>query len=91
MRITVKVKPNAQKNEIKRWFDETTCKIAVTAPPTDGQANKELISYLADTLNVPRQSVNIIHGHGGRKKLLELPDETQSKLRTLRRHLSQGT
>jgi hypothetical protein len=91
MRITVKVKPNAHKNEIKRWFDETTCKIAVTAPPTGGQANKELVAYLADILDVPQRSINIVHGHGGRKKLLEIPDGMESKLHALRRDLSQDT
>lgn len=91
MRLTAKIKPNAQKNEIIRWFDKSICKIAVTVSPTNGLANRELVNYLSERLDIPKRSIEIIHGHGGRKKLLKLPDSTQSKLSAIRRDLSNRT
>jgi uncharacterized protein len=45
-------------------------KIAVTAPPVDGKANKLLISYLAERLACPKGAICIEKGETSREKLV---------------------
>jgi uncharacterized protein YggU (UPF0235/DUF167 family) len=47
-------------------------KIRVAAAPERGRANDALTRLLADTLAVPRASVRVVSGHGGRDKIVEL-------------------
>jgi len=43
-------------------------KVAVTAPPVDGEANAAVIELVAKALGVPRAAVTIATGHGSRRK-----------------------
>ena len=43
-------------------------KIAVAAPPIDGRANAELISYLASVFDVPRSAIEVASGEHSRNK-----------------------
>ena len=47
-------------------------KVRVTAPPEGGRANEALVRLLSETLAVPRDSVSLVSGHGGRDKIVEL-------------------
>lgn len=47
-------------------------KIRLHAQPVDGKANEALISYLADMLDVPKNAVNISHGHTSKRKTVEI-------------------
>ena len=47
-------------------------KIAVTAPPVDGKANKAVCEYLAKLLGVSRGNVSIELGHGSREKVVRI-------------------
>jgi uncharacterized protein len=47
-------------------------KVRVTAPPEDGRANDAVVRLLAEALDVPRDAVRLVSGHGGRDKLVEL-------------------
>ena len=40
----------------------------------EGKANKELASFLAERLGLPKSAVDITHGTSGRIKLVSLPD-----------------
>jgi len=62
MLLTVHIQPNAKKNEIVKWLDETTVKIKIAAPAKEGKANKELIDFLAKTWKVSKSSVEIVRG-----------------------------
>ena len=44
----------------------------VTAPPEGGRANDAVLRLLADVLALPRSSVSLVSGHGGREKIVEL-------------------
>ncbi|MBQ6866901.1 MAG: DUF167 domain-containing protein, partial [Clostridia bacterium] len=37
-------------------------KLKIAAPPIDGKANKEIESFLAKTLGLPKSAVAIAHG-----------------------------
>ena len=43
-------------------------KVAVTAPPVDGEANAAVIEVVAKALGVPRAAVTIASGHASRRK-----------------------
>ena len=45
-------------------------KIRITAPPTDGKANKHLIRFLAKQFKVKQSAITIKSGHSSRQKRL---------------------
>lgn len=80
--ITVRVTPRMAKNEIHDILDDGTVKIRLTAPPVDGKANKALIRFLSDVLEIPASSLEIVAGLTGHDKLvsiLELNSEQVQK------------
>jgi len=58
---------------------DNAIKIALTSPPVDGAANKQLILFLSTLLNVKKANITIISGDKNRRKRvrvqqpLELP------------------
>jgi len=43
-------------------------KLAISAPPVDGKANKEVIAFLAALLKIPKKEIVIISGLQSRTK-----------------------
>jgi uncharacterized protein (TIGR00251 family) len=72
--ITVRVIPRASRNEIAGVQPDGTIKIRLTAAPVEGQANKALIEYLAEVLNVAKSKIEIVAGLSGRDKLITILD-----------------
>ena len=79
MILTVHVKPNSRENKIEAVLDETTVKISVKAPATEGKANAELIRFLADELGVAKSYIEIIRGKGTRLKHIEIDGIAQKE------------
>jgi uncharacterized protein YggU (UPF0235/DUF167 family) len=59
-------------------------KVRVAEAPERGKANDAVIALLAQALAVPRGSLTLVSGHGGRDKVVELeglePDEVERRL-----------
>lgn len=72
--IAIRVTPRASKNEIVQVMGDGTIKIRLTAPPVDGKANKELVDFLSDILDVPKSKIDIVAGQTGRDKLVTILD-----------------
>jgi hypothetical protein len=72
--ITIRVTPSMAKNEIYDILDDGTVKIRLTAPPVDGKSNKELARFLAEVLEVPVSSIEIIAGLSGHDKIVSILD-----------------
>jgi uncharacterized protein (TIGR00251 family) len=70
-RLAVKVTPNAGRNEITGLKDGVL-QVRIAAPPEKGKANKELIDFLADRLQVKKSSVLIIKGQTSRYKTITI-------------------
>jgi hypothetical protein len=68
--LTVRITPRASRNEIHEILDDGTVKIRITAPPVDGQANKAIIDFLSDVLNVPKSKLEIVAGQTGKDKII---------------------
>jgi hypothetical protein len=67
VRIAIQVQTRASRTELAGMHGEAL-KIRLAAPPVDGAANDSLVRFLAETLGVPRSSVTITAGLGGRRK-----------------------
>lgn len=71
-KISVRIIPNARRSEAVGQEGETW-KIRVAAPPIEGKANKELIRWLAEALDVAPSEIEIVKGLGAKIKTLEIP------------------
>lgn len=72
--LAVRVTPRASRNEIVDLLEDGTIKVRIAAPPADGEANAELIEFLADILGVPKSRLDIVAGVSGRDKLIAIVD-----------------
>ncbi len=72
--LRVDVTPNAKSSEISgvnQW--RGALQVRVAAQAKEGEANAELVRFLASRLGVPPTSVRIMHGHTSSLKVLQLP------------------
>ena len=65
--LEVLAQPRASRNRVV-GVHEGRLKLAIAAPPSDGAANKALISFLAREVGVGRSSVSIVKGQTSRRK-----------------------
>ena len=65
--LSLKVQPRASKNEIGEAVGDEL-KIKVTAPPVDSAANEAVLRLLAEALDCPRGSVQLLRGKTSRHK-----------------------
>ncbi|MCA0431006.1 MAG: DUF167 domain-containing protein [Bacteroidetes bacterium] len=82
IKIHAKIKPNSLKNEIK--FNGDTWLIKIKAKPINGEANKYLINYLSDEINIPKSSIVIEKGNSTPFKtiLLNITDKEYNTIIT---------
>ena len=71
MRLQIRVTPRARRPAIETAGDGTIL-VKVREPAEDGRANAALIAALAGHFRVPKRAVTIVHGHGSRRKLVEV-------------------
>jgi uncharacterized protein (TIGR00251 family) len=73
--LLVRAQPGAKKTAVVGILGEGSTaqlKIAVQAPPVDGRANSALISFLADTLDLPKSQVELLSGELSKSKIFML-------------------
>ena len=78
MELEIKVQPNAKRNVIE-VSDAGDVTVRVTAAPDRGKANDAVITLPAKRLRLPKGGVEIVRGHGSRKKLVRMADLTMSR------------
>jgi uncharacterized protein (TIGR00251 family) len=71
VRIKVKVKPGASKNEVKK-IDENLYEVKTTTIPEKGKANEKVIELLSDFFDVPKSKIKIVKGQASREKEVEV-------------------
>lgn len=71
VRIPVRAQPRASRSELAGEYDGAI-KIRLAAPPVEGEANAELVRFLAKVLGVPRSAVRVVSGETGRNKWVEV-------------------
>ena len=69
--LLVLVQPRASRTKAVGEHDGRL-KIALAAPPVDGEANAALVEFLADELDLRRADVELVDGATSRRKRLVL-------------------
>ena len=69
-RLRLRVSPGARTKSINRHGDGW--KVGVAAVPERGKANDALIEFLAQRLELPQESIELVSGHSSRDKIVEL-------------------
>ncbi len=81
--LSVKLQPRSSSNQIGPPAGNEL-RVRVTAPPVDAAANDALVRFLAESLDLPRNRVELVRGHTSRHKVLKLygvtPQQVGSKL-----------
>jgi uncharacterized protein (TIGR00251 family) len=75
----VQVVPRSSRDRVGPVVGERL-KLAVTAPPVDGEANAAVVVLLARALGVPRSQVAIVRGDTGRRKTVRVAGATRARL-----------
>ncbi len=68
----VKARPQAQTNRFRGPLGEDTFKVDIAATPEGGQANAELVRFLADEFEVNRDQVELVTGETSRLKIVRI-------------------
>lgn len=83
VRVTLRLAPRASRDGVL-GLHGAALKVAVTAPPVEGEANARLVRLLAKRLGVPRGAVRIVSGGTARDKVVEVagvsPEEAAARL-----------
>lgn len=78
--LAVRVVPRATRTEIVGIMDDGTVKIRLMAPPVKGQADAELVKFLAASLRINPDDIEIVAGIEDRKKLISVYNLTTAEL-----------
>lgn len=76
MILNIKVTPKAKRTEFFGKLADGTIKIRLKAAAENGRANKELIDFLAESIKVNPQDIELVSGHTSPRKRIQLPDHT---------------
>ncbi len=74
--LAVRVQPKASRDDV-RWESDGRIRIALTAPPVEGEANKALQVFLSKKLGLPKRAIEIVGGEKSREKRLSLEGVTR--------------
>ena len=85
--LTLKIAPNASKNEIIK--SEDGIKLKITAQPIDGKANKAVVEYLSKLFKIPKTSIEIIRGETSKEKTILFKTSDEKKIETIEKILAQ--
>jgi len=82
--LEVHVVPRASRTKVLGVHDGRL-KVALEAPPVDGEANAALIAFFAKLLKQPKRNVTLVRGDTSRHKQLALRGVSEPELRALLR------
>lgn len=71
MIFKVKVIANAKLEKLEE-IGENMLKVHLKEKPVEGKANKALIDFLADELELEKNKITILSGHTSNEKLVEI-------------------
>lgn len=77
--LSVRVTPKASQSKIQ-GISGDALKVSLHAPPSEGQANQELIHLLAKTLALPKRDLVLLSGEKSRTKILLLRGMNEAEI-----------
>ena len=81
IRFRVRVQPAAPRNELLGWNTAGELRIKIAAPPREGEANEELVRFLAKRFSLPRREIVVESGEKSRSKIVSAPAALAEALR----------
>ena len=79
MILHLRAKPNARANQLLVAADGTVT-VRLKVPPQEGQANAELLAYLAEVFGTGKNRVELLSGHTAPFKKVALLDVDAAQL-----------
>jgi hypothetical protein len=73
--LDILVQPRASRPRVGPVHDGRL-KVAVTAPPVEGAANRAVVDLLADLFDCPRGQIEVMSGASGRRKTVLVRGQT---------------
>ena len=70
--LSLRVTPNASRDELLGWDEAGSLRVKVRAVPEDGKANKAVITLLAKTLGIRKDQIKLLSGEKSRNKVLSI-------------------
>lgn len=77
--FAVRVQPRASKSGVAGELDGAL-KLRLAAPPVDGEANEEMIRYLAKLFGLPRANVALVSGATNKNKVVRVSGITSHEI-----------
>lgn len=88
-RVAVQVTPNAKRTEVIGTL-EGALRIRLQAQPVEGRANEELIRLIAKLAGQPKSAVQVMRGHTGRRKVVQISAPGLDMQTVMERLLGEG-
>jgi len=80
VRFAVRVQPRNARSAVV-GVHAGALKVKLNAAPVDGAANDELLTLLAEWLDVPARAISIVSGASARAKFIEVDGVTSDQVR----------
>lgn len=77
--LWIKVIPSSSQNALAGW-ENGELKIRLKANPEKGEANRELIHFLAQVFNMPKRDIILLQGMTSRHKKIRLVGKSTFEL-----------
>lgn len=71
--LKIKAQPKASKSEFCDIYGDNAIKIRIKAPAVEGAANDELITFLAKSFKIPKNSIILKSGESSKLKIISMP------------------
>ena len=79
VKLTVQIQPNAKRNEVTS-FSDNILHLKIAAPPVEGKANRELIKFLSELLDISKSNIILEKGATSKKKVLLIQSVTPDQM-----------
>jgi uncharacterized protein len=71
LEVPLHVQPRAKRNQIAGSYNGAL-KLKISAPPVEDAANKAIVEYFAQLLDLPKSRLHIVAGAKSRDKILRI-------------------
>jgi hypothetical protein len=88
--VHIYVQPKASKSAFVGLHDGCL-KLAISSPPVDNKANKAVIAFLAEFLQIPQKNIRLCAGEKSRRKVLSIDGMTMAEFRRRIEPILQGS
>lgn len=76
--VRLRVQPKASREAVTG--SAAAIKVALTAPPVEGEANAALLALLAKRAGVPKSALRLVSGEKSREKAVFVPGKSPAEL-----------